>query len=592
MRRSKPQKRSRAAPPSRPVLSWDALLPTLQEAQFGITHLQRMSRRYGKQAAVVVQTHPYRLSREIPGVSFQMADTVAQRLGRGRTNTERVRAGIRTIVQQATRAGHTSLPFSAVLKRATGLLAVSRSVVEEQSLRGALDVGGEFVVEQRGRETFLSILEFKRIEERVADVLKDRLRMVSQPLLPDVDAAVQQIRQDYPLNPEQLQAVRSAFTSSLTVVTGGPGTGKTFLCQALHALAAQHQIPVAAAAPTGRAAQRLTEASGLSASTIHRLLEYQPTDGAFGRNAAMPLDAALIVIDETSMVDLYLADALLDAIPVGAKLLLIGDPDQLPSVGPGQVLADIIASDIAPTVRLTQLYRQAEHSLITVNAHRIQKGQFPLLPSDSQTDFRFIEAAEPAQAIEHVVDLVSHQLPAETGLNPQTDIQVLCPMNKGPAGTQVLNRALQERLNPDGQEIAVSTEQKFRIGDRLLVTQNNYRLGLFNGDLGWLRAGSAQPPRATIATQTEEATFIGSELASLTLGYAVSVHRAQGGEFPAVVLLLHDLHAPLLQRSVLYTALTRAKQHCVIVGTRQALAQAVRNQRDQHRYTGLAAALL
>ena len=591
MRRSKPTKRSRTAPPSRPLLSWDDLLQTLTEAQFGPTHLQRVTRRYGKDAATIVQTHPYRLSREISGVSFQMADTVAQRLGRGRANTERVRAGIRTIVQQATRAGHTSLPFSVVLKRATALLNVSRSIVEEQSLRGALDVGGEFIVEQRGRETFLSVLELKRVEEHVADMLKDRLRMASQPLLPDVDAVIQEVVEHYPLNLEQQHAVCSALTAPLTVVTGGPGTGKTFLCQALNAIATQHQIPVAAAAPTGRAAQRLTEASGLQAKTIHRLLEYQPTDGVFLRNADMPLATALVVVDETSMVDLFLAEALLDAIPFGAKLLLIGDPDQLPSVGPGQVLADIVVSGVAPVVRLSQLYRQAEQSLITINAHRIRDGTLPQLPADTRADFRFIEAPDPDQAIQRVVELVAHELPTETGLDPHTDIQVLCPMNQGPVGTRVLNKALQQRLNPAGQEITLSPEQVFRIGDRVLVTQNNYRLGLFNGEVGWLRAGSAKPRRATIATGVEEATFVGPEVSSLTSGYAVSVHRAQGGEFPGVVILLHDLHAPLLQRSVLYTALTRAKQHCVIVGTRQALAQAVRNQRSQHRYTGLAAAL-
>jgi exodeoxyribonuclease V alpha subunit len=592
MRRSKPTQRSRTAPAPRPLLSWDDLLPTLQQAKFGPTHLQRMTRRYGKNAATIVQTHPYRLSREIAGVSFQMADTVAQRLGRGRANTERVRAGIRTIVQQATRAGHTSLPFSAVLKRATGLLNVSRSIVEEQSLRGALDVGGDFIIEQRGRETFLSVLELKRVEEHVADMLKDRLRMASQPLLPDVDAAIQTVVEHYPLNTEQQHAVRSALTSPLTVVTGGPGTGKTFLCQALNTIATEHQIPVVAAAPTGRAAQRLTEASGLQAKTIHRLLEFQPTDGVFLRNAAMPLATTLVVVDETSMVDLFLAEALLDAIPFGAKLLLIGDPDQLPSVGPGQVLADIIASEVAPVVRLNQLYRQAEQSLITSNAHRIRDGKLPQLSADTHTDFRFIEAADPDQAIERVVELVAHELPTETGLDPHTDIQVLCPMNQGPAGTRVLNKALQQRLNPDGQEMTLAPEQVFRLGDRVLVTQNNYRLGLFNGEVGWLREGSAKPRRATIATDTEEATFVGPEVSSLTLGYAVSVHWAQGGEFPGVVILLHDLHAPLLQRSVLYTALTRAKQQCVIVGTRQALAQAVRNQRSQHRYTGLAAALV
>jgi exodeoxyribonuclease V alpha subunit len=258
MRRSKSPKRSRTAPPPRLLQDWEDVVPILQEAQFGTTHLQRITRRYGKNAATIVQTHPYRLSREIPGVSFQMADTVAQRLGRGRANTERVRAGIRTIVQQATRAGHTSLPLSAVLKRATALLNVSRSIVEEQSLRGALDVGGEFIIEQRGRETFLSVLELKRVEEHVADMLKDRLRMASQPLVPDVDAALKRVVEHYPLNLEQQHAVRSALTAPLTVVTGGPGSGKTFLCQALYTIATQHQIPVAAAAPTGRAAQRLT----------------------------------------------------------------------------------------------------------------------------------------------------------------------------------------------------------------------------------------------------------------------------------------------------------------------------------------------
>ena len=305
----------------------------------------------------------------------------------------------------------------------------------------------------------------------------------------------------------------------------------------------------------------------------------------------MPLATALVVVDETSMVDLFLAEALLDAISFGAKLLLIGDPDQLPSVGPGQVLADIVVSGVAPVVRLSQLYRQAEQSLITTNAHRIRDGKLPQLPADTRADFRFIEAPDPDQAIQRVVELVAHELPTETGLDPHTDIQVLCPMNKGPAGTRVLNKALQQRLNPDGQEMTLSPEQVFRIGDRVLVTQNNYRLGLFNGEVGWLRAGSPKPRRATIATGAEGATFVGPEVSSLTLGYAVSVHRAQGGEFPGVVILLHDLHAPLLQRSVLYTALTRAKQQCVIVGTRQALAQAVRNQRSQHRYTGLAAAL-
>ncbi|MBI3795777.1 MAG: AAA family ATPase, partial [Deltaproteobacteria bacterium] len=327
------------------------------------------------------------------------------------------------------------------------------------------------------------------------------------------------------------------------------------------------------------------------AATLHRLLEYQPGTGTFARHAEAPLDTSLLVVDEASMVDLSLADHLLEALPLGARLVLIGDTDQLPSVGPGQVLADIIASGIAQTVRLSQLYRRIEESLITVNAHRIRAGELPQLAPDLRADFRFIEEKDPQQAIDRVVDLVAEEVPRETGLDPLTDIQVLSPMNQGACGTLVLNRALQLRLNPDGHGVQLNPDTQFRIGDRVLVTQNNYRLGLFNGEAGILAYGNPHKHLAVVDTGKDRAVFVGRELAGLTLGYAVSVHRAQGGEFPVVILLLHDVHAPLLQRTLLYTAITRAKKLCIIVGTSSALARAVESVQSLRRYTGLAGAI-
>lgn len=531
------------------------------------------------------------LVQDIAGVSFAQADTVARRLGRGKGDRERVRAGIREILTRGFRAGHTCLPLRNVIKRAAQLLQVPWSVVEEQCLRSALELGGNLVVDQRGGETLLVPLDMRRMEERVALNLTDRARVSLPPLVHEVETVAQHIASRRGLNAEQSQAIHAVLSSALTVVTGGPGTGKSYFCQSLADLATQHHIAMLAAAPTGRAAQRLTEVAGLPATTVHRVLEYQPSTGTFLRNADYPLETSLLVIDEASMVDLVLFDHVLQALPLGARLVLIGDVDQLPSVGPGQVLADIITSGVARTVRLTQLYRRSETSQITVSAHQIRDGQMPRLTDDPHSDFRFIEAADPAHALARVVELVAHEIPSTLGVDPFTDIQVLAPLNIGPIGTQALNQALQQRLNPDGQRVRLSPEKEFRVGDRLVVTENNYRLNVFNGDAGLLIRAQPEKHAAVLRTSRDEALFVGKELNALTLGYAVSVHRAQGGEFPAVVVVLHDLHSPLLQRTLLYTAITRAKRLCVIVGTRRALLQAVGNVRALQRYTGLVPAM-
>ncbi|NOT57562.1 MAG: AAA family ATPase, partial [Deltaproteobacteria bacterium] len=478
-----------------------------------------------------------------------------------------------------------------VVKRAAQLLQVSWAVVEEQCLRSALELGGNLVVDQRGSETLLVPLDMRRREERVALDLTDRARVPVPPLVKEVETVAQEIASRRGLNAEQSQAIQAVLSSALTVVTGGPGTGKSYFCQALAELASQQHIAILAAAPTGRAAQRLTEVAGLPAATLHRVLEYQPSTGTFLRNADFPLATSILVIDEASMLDLVLFDHVLQALPLTARLVLIGDVDQLPSVGPGQVLADIITAGVARTVRLTQLYRRSETSRITVSAHQIRAGQMPPLTDDPHSDFRVIEAAEPAQALARVVELVAHEIPATLGVDPFTDIQVLAPLNIGLIGTQALNQALQQRLNPDGQRVRLSPEKEFRVGDRLVVTENNYRLNVFNGDAGTLVRAQPDKHVAVLRTNREEAMFVGKELSALTLGYAVSVHRAQGGEFPAVVVVLHDLHAPLLQRTLLYTAITRAKRLCVIVGTRRALVHAVGNVRALQRYTGLVSAI-
>jgi exodeoxyribonuclease V alpha subunit len=562
----------------------------LEAAQLSPTQLTAIERRYGVRAANALQAHPYRLVHEIPGISFQTADTIARKLGTSKASPARLQAGILAVLQQAVRQGHTGLPMPTAIRRATRLLGVPRTVVEEYCLRGVLAGGGAFVVEQHGAETFFTSRALRHVEDRVAEALAEHLSMPALSFLPHTEEQVARVAAAEGLNAAQQQALQSTLVHPVTIVTGGPGSGKSFFCRAVATLATRSHVSLLAGAPTGRAAQRLIELTGLPAVTLHRLLDFDPQTQTFRRNADCPLDAALVLVDEVSMVDLFLFDALLAALPLEVHLVLLGDVDQLPSVGPGQVLADLIAAESVPVVRFTQIYRRAAGSHITASAHAVRAGVLPLLTDDPQAECRFIEAPDPQQAITRIVELVTDELPATTGCDPLTDIQVLCPLNQGEAGTLVLNQALQQRLNPAGRRAPLE-ERELRIGDRVLITQNNYRLGVFNGDAGIVVRASTRPLQVVVRTAQGEVAFIGKEVEQLILGYAVSVHKAQGGEFPIVVIFLHDLHAPLLQRTVLYTAMTRAKQRCVIVGTQTALWQAVETHHAVQRYTGFAAAL-
>jgi exodeoxyribonuclease V alpha subunit len=561
----------------------------LEAAQLSPAQLTAIERRYGARAEAALRAHPYRLVQEIPGIVFQSADTIARKLGTGKASPARLQAGVFAVLQQAVGQGHTGLPMLLAIRRATRLLGLPRTVVEDYCLRSVLSGGGAFLVEQHGAETFFTSRVLRQVEDRVAQALADHLSLPSCPVLPQAEDRVAQVVTEEGLSAEQAQALLSALSQPVTIVTGGPGTGKSFFCRAVAHLATRSHVSLLAGAPTGRAAQRLSELTGLPAMTLHRLLDFEPQTQTFRRNGDWPLDAALVVVDEVSMVDLYLFDALLAALPLGAHLVLLGDVDQLPSVGPGQILADLIAANRVPVIRFTQLYRRAAGSSITASAHAVRAGALPLLTDDPQAECRFLDIPDPQQAIARVVELVTDELPA-VGYDPMTDIQVLCPLNQGEAGTVVLNQALQQRLNPVGRRVPLDGRD-LRSGDRVLITQNNYRLGVFNGDAGIVVGARTRPLQVVVQTTQGDVTFMGKEVDQLTLGYAVSVHKAQGGEFPVVVIFLHDLHAPLLQRTVVYTAMTRAKQCCVIVGTQTALRHAVETQHAVQRYTGFAAAL-
>jgi exodeoxyribonuclease V alpha subunit len=392
---------------------------------------------------------------------------------------------------------------------------------------------------------------------------------------------------DETLSEEQRAAIQMALTQPLSILTGGPGTGKTTCLKALiAALAAQHKR-FALASPTGRAAKRLSEATGHPASTIHRLLEFSPLEG-FQRSEEHPLDLDFLVVDEASMLDLLLTNHLLKAIRPGTHVLFVGDVDQLPSVGAGDVLRDLLDSKLAPVTRLTAIFRQAADSKIITNAHRIHQGQFPVF-SQGDGDFFFFPAGDTASAADWVIDLVAERIPRKFSLDPLLDIQVLSPVYRGPAGVTILNDRLQERLNPPSAD---KPERRlygtvFRLGDKVMQTQNNYDKDVYNGDIGFVRALDGIEQTLTVDFEGRIATYDWSEADQLSLAYVISVHKAQGSEFPAVVLPVVTQHYTMLQRNLLYTAITRARQLCVLAGSRRAIGMAVRNNKVAERFSGL-----
>jgi exodeoxyribonuclease V alpha subunit len=564
----------------------------------------RIYKTYRDQAIEVVRREPYRLAGEVWGIGFKTADQIAQRLGIPHDSPQRIKAGLQFALSEATEDGHCYLPETELVERATGLLGVDAQlagrcledlVAEEGVVAEPLPATiSPDAAAPTGKGIWL--VPFHRAESALASGL---LRLLQAPSdrLPWSQAVDWTVALGWlgrtmgvTLAPEQAAAVRLALTERVAVLTGGPGCGKSYTVRAIVALARAKRAKVVLAAPTGRAAKRLSELAGLEAATLHRLLQLRPGgDAAFDRDH--PLDADLVVVDEVSMLDVLLANKLVKAVAPGAHLLLVGDVDQLPSVGAGEVLRDLLAADTLPRVRLTKVFRQAQQSGVVTNAHRINAGQPPI--TRGLDDFFLFAEDDTDQVADLVVDIVANRLPRRFGLDATRDVQVLCPMHRGPAGAGGLNERLQAALTPAREGLA---ERRFggrvyRVGDKVMQVRNNYdkgTAGVFNGSVGVVTALSLEDSELRVLLDEDEEISYGfDELDELTHAYAVSIHRSQGSEYPCVVVPVTTSAWLMLQRNLLYTAVTRAKRIVVLVGSRRALAKAVRTQGAGRRYTAL-----
>ena len=556
----------------------------------------RIYKRWGREAIATVRANPYRLV-EIWGIGFKSADAIARNMGISAEAPARLETGLLHALFELVEDGHTHAPDAELQSRAAELLGVDAALIADaltaliEKERVVAEILGD-----RGRCLSLPLMHAAEVE--AAEALAELAGTPARRLEIDAAGAIAELERDIAveLAEAQRRAIVAATTDKCVVITGGPGVGKTTIVRAVVAIFRAHRRHVSLAAPTGRAAKRLSESTGADAVTLHRLLEFQPQTGTFARGPDEPLDADVVIVDEASMIDIQLFQALVTALQPSAQLILVGDVDQLPSVGPGSVLDDVIASGAATVVRLTEIFRQAAESHIIVNAHRINHGQPPELDPPpgrdaDRSDFYFVERDDPVAARETVVQLVAERIPQRFDLDPFADVQVLTPMHRGELGTIALNASLQERLNParDGLVELTRGDRVFRAGDKVMQIRNDYEKDVFNGDIGTI----IDIPRGDGVLTVElldgrRADYERGELDQLMHAYAVSVHKSQGSEYPAIVLPLMTQHFMMLQRNLLYTAITRGRRLVVIVGQRRAINMAVRNQSTRQRWTWLA----
>lgn len=561
----------------------------------------RIYKQYGQESINVVRSNPYQLARDVFGIGFRTADKIARQMGISPSAPERLQAGLLYALSALSDEGHCFATRDQLLSEGFQLLEVSIPACEEQLdnlICQAALIAEEAEDKVPGNQA-IYLPPFLMGERGVTSRLR-RIQMAGRDRLRDFQTVDWQRAFDWldtqitiKLTDQQKGAVRMALTSKVSVLTGGPGTGKSTIADSIIRLLKARSHSVLLAAPTGRAAKRLSEATGLEAKTIHRLLEFKPgADGPFLRDQKNPLDADLVIIDETSMVDLLLMNHLLGAIDQGTHLLLVGDVDQLPSVGAGNVLRDVIASQVVPVTRLETIFRQAENSFIIVNAHRINQGEMPIFARNARDFFLFAEK-DPQKASDWVINLVCKRIPEKFGFDPVSDIQVLSPMHRGAVGVSDLNLRLQEALNPPGAGKAEFRHghRVFREGDRVMQIRNDYDRQVFNGDMGRIQQIDLDDAVALIDFDGRIIQAEFSQLDEVVHAYAVSIHKAQGSEFPVVVIPLHPQHYMMLQRNLLYTGVTRARKLVVLVGSKQAIAMAVRNDRIAARNTKLAGRL-
>lgn len=551
----------------------------LQGYGVSTAYAAKIYRQYGKESIDTVKTNPYKLADDIWGIGFKTADTIASKMGYEKNDLRRLKSGVTYTLSHMAEEGNVYAEEEQLVKSAIELLDADETPVRQA------------ISEMLQSEDLIADAEaiymppFYYAEVGTANRLNKLLDFVEGSLfntIPDISVISKQTGIEY--DEVQAEAIREAVSSKVMVLTGGPGTGKTTTTQGIIAALKAMGLRILLAAPTGRAAKRMSEATGMEAKTIHRLLEYNPQDG-YKRNDDNPLEGDALIVDECSMIDLLLMNNLMKAIPAGMRLVLVGDIDQLPSVGAGNVLRDIIDSKRIPVIRLTRIFRQAQESRIVMSAHAINKGVFPDTSNGKHTDFFFIQQEEPEQAVDTIVKLVKERLP-NAYKRPTSDIQVLTPMQRGVVGAANLNMALQTVLNP-GQVSLNRSGYSFRQGDRVMQLRNNYDKEVFNGDLGYIERVDMEDRTLFVCFDGRTVEYDVSELDELTLAYATTIHKSQGSEYPIVVMPVLMTHYVMLQRNLIYTGITRAKKICVLVGTKKALSFAIRNLSVLKRNTKL-----
>jgi exodeoxyribonuclease V alpha subunit len=556
----------------------------------------KIFKQYGNEAIQVVKENPYRLATDIFGIGFITADKIAEKLGFAKDSPLRAEAGILYVLHQLSDEGHVYYPYDPLIAKSQEILDIDRKVITKAL--GALAGDHQVVIENTSQETGetgdknqgIYLAGYHLAETNIASRLKALIKTPQSIRKIDSEKAIAWVQGNLSITlaEKQVEAVRSAAENKVMVITGGPGTGKTTIITAILKIFSAIKAKVLLAAPTGRAAKRMSEATGREAKTIHRLLEYNMRKRGFEKNDKTPLDSDLLIIDEASMIDTLLMHHLLKAIPVTATLILVGDVNQLPSVGPGNVLKDIIESGVAPLVQLNEIFRQAKESSIIVNAHKINQGVIPNLKpqSDKLDDFYFIEQEDPEKVLELIISLVKDRIPQRFGLKKGEEIQVLTPMHRGIVGAGNLNVELQKALNPRENGV-VRGGRTYKVNDRVMQIANNYDKEVFNGDIGRIVSIDEAAQEVRVLVDDREICYDYRNLDELVHAYAVSIHKSQGSEYPAVVIPILTQHYILLQRNLLYTGVTRGKKLVVLVGTKKAMAIAVKNDKTEKRYTRL-----
>ena len=553
-------------------------------------YAQKIFKKYGDRSIEKVKENPYQLAKDIFGIGFKIADNIAEKLGIEKNSPKRIEAGIEFSLWEVANNGHTCYPEKAFVAISEKILEVEKDIIENilhqmikenKIIRKNLSNGEE-------EHSFISLLFFHCHEEGIKTELERLLFSSSYLREVKLEKALSWIQEKMSLSLEEKQssAIKEALTKKVHVITGGPGTGKSTITKAILYLTKELTSRIILAAPTGRAAKRMAEITRKKAFTIHALLEFDFSTQSFKKNRNNPLSCDLIIIDEASMIDTSLMYNLLLAIPAHARLILIGDVDQLPSVGPGNVLKDIIASSICEVTRLTEIFRQCRGSKIILNAHNINEGKMPHLTQENRSDFLFIEKKIPEDILPTILSLVSEELPKNKGFDPLDDIQVLSPMKRGIIGIEYLNQSLQNILNPSSSPF-FHGGKCFHNGDKVMQIRNNYNKEVYNGDIGKICDIDLSEQVLSINFDGKTISYDFNELDEIVLAYAVSVHKYQGSECPCIILPIHICHFKLLFRNLLYTAITRGKKHVILVGTKQAIAIAIKNNHAFLRYTGL-----